>query len=59
MILESALIPIPSEIIMPISGFLVSTGKLSSTGIILAGSFGNLVGSVVTYYLDIRLGRAF
>lgn len=59
MILESALIPIPSEIIMPFSGFLVSSGKLGSVGVILAGSLGNLVGSVITYYLGIRLGRAF
>jgi membrane protein DedA with SNARE-associated domain len=59
MILESALIPIPSEIIMPFSGFLVTTGKLGSIGVILAGSFGNLVGSILTYYLGIRLGRAF
>jgi membrane protein DedA with SNARE-associated domain len=59
MILESALIPIPSEIIMPFSGFLASTGKLGSVGVILAGSLGNLVGSVMTYYLGIRLGRAF
>jgi membrane protein DedA with SNARE-associated domain len=59
MILESALIPIPSEIIMPFSGFLVSTGKLGSVAVILAGSLGNLVGSVITYYLGIRLGRAF
>ena len=59
MILESALLPIPSEIIMPFSGFLASTGKLGSVGVILAGSLGNLVGSVITYYLGIRLGRAF
>jgi membrane protein DedA with SNARE-associated domain len=59
MILESALIPIPSEIIMPFSGFLAATGKLGSVGVVLAGSFGNLVGSILTYYLGIRLGRAF
>ena len=59
MVLESALIPIPSEIIMPFSGFLASTGKLSSVGVILAGSFGNLIGSMITYYIGIRLGRAF
>jgi membrane protein DedA with SNARE-associated domain len=59
MILESALIPIPSEIIMPFSGFLASTGKLSYIGIVLAGSFGNLVGSILTYYLGIYLGRKF
>jgi membrane protein DedA with SNARE-associated domain len=59
MILESALIPIPSEIIMPFSGFLASTGKLSSVGVVLAGTFGNLVGSILTYYLGINVGRAF
>ncbi len=57
MILESALIPIPSEVIMPYSGFLVSVGKLGSVGVVLAGSFGNLVGSIATYYLGLRLGR--
>jgi membrane protein DedA with SNARE-associated domain len=59
MILESALIPIPSEIIMPFSGFLVSAGKMGAAGVILAGSFGNLVGSVATYFLGIKLGRVF
>src|SRR5919108_3378823 len=59
MILESALIPIPSEIIMPFSGFLVSAGKMGVVGVILAGSFGNLVGSIATYFLGIKLGRAF
>ncbi len=59
MILESALIPIPSEIIMPFSGFLAATGKIGLTGVILAGSFGNLVGSIATYLLGIKLGRVF
>lgn len=57
MIVESALIPVPSEIIMPFSGFLVSSGKLSVVPTILAGSFGNLVGSVLTYYLGLKVGR--
>src|SRR5919202_2563961 len=59
MVLESALIPIPSEIIMPFSGFLASTGALDPLSIILAGSFGNLVGSVATYYFGLKIGRAF
>lgn len=58
MLLESALIPIPSEIIMPFSGFLVAGGKLSPAGVVMAGSLGNLAGSVITYYLGIRVGRA-
>ena len=59
MILESALIPIPSEIIMPFSGFLSSTGRLDPFLVTLSGSVGNVVGSVLTYYLGIRAGRKF
>jgi membrane protein DedA with SNARE-associated domain len=57
MVIESAMIPIPSEIIMPFSGFLVATGKLSFFEVVLAGSFGNLIGSIITYYLGIKIGR--
>lgn len=58
MVLDSALIPIPSEIIMPFSGFLVSNGKLELIPTILAGSIGNLVGSILAYYLGLKVGRA-
>lgn len=51
MALESALIPIPSEITMPFSGFLASTGKLSLVAVILVGTLANLVGSYIAYYL--------
>ena len=57
MVLESALIPIPSEIIMPFSGFLVSENKLDFTATVLAGSVGNLVGSIATYYLGQKIRR--
>lgn len=57
MVVESAMIPIPSEIIMPFSGFLVAAGKLSFFEVVLAGSFGNLIGSIITYYLGIKIGR--
>ncbi|MER5176073.1 MAG: DedA family protein [Candidatus Nitrosocosmicus sp.] len=57
MVVESAMIPIPSEIIMPFSGFLVAAGKLSFVEVVLAGSFGNLIGSIITYYLGIKIGR--
>lgn len=59
MLLESACIPIPSEIIMPFSGFLASTGKLSLWGITLAGAFGNLIGAVITYAIGYYGGRPF
>lgn len=57
MIAESALIPIPSEIIMPFSGYLVSTGKFNPILTIIAGSVGNLVGSLIAYTIGIKLGR--
>ena len=57
MVAESALIPIPSEIIMPFSGYLAFTGKLNPVLIILAGSIGNLVGSLIAYLVGVKLGR--
>lgn len=59
MIAESALIPIPSEVIMPFSGFLASTGKFNVILVILAGSIGNLVGSWIAYFVGSKLGREF
>ena len=59
MIAESALIPIPSEIIMPFSGYLVFTGKMNPIFVILAGSIGNLVGSLIAYFIGVKLGREF
>src|SRR5919112_1326261 len=57
MVAESAMIPIPSEIIMPFSGFLVASEKLSFIEVVVAGSFGNLLGSIITYFLGIKVGR--
>lgn len=51
MTLESALIPIPSEITMPFSGFLASTGVLSVWPIIIVGTIANLAGSLIAYYI--------
>ncbi|OGD84331.1 hypothetical protein A2165_00030 [Candidatus Curtissbacteria bacterium RBG_13_40_7] len=49
MALESALIPIPSEVIMPFSGFLVSEGRFDLWAIVLVGALGNLFGSWIAY----------
>lgn len=53
--LESALIPIPSEVTMPFSGFLASQGSLNLWMIIVVGTIANLVGSLVAYYLGFFL----
>lgn len=49
MTLESALIPIPSEVTMPFAGYLVTTGQFSFVGVVLVGALGNLVGSWIGY----------
>lgn len=59
MALESANIPIPSEIIMPFSGYLASRGQFSFFAIVIAGAIGNLVGSIASYYLGSWGGRRF
>ena len=51
MAIESALIPLPSEIIMPFSGFLVSHGQFDFWLVGLSGAFGNVLGSWVAYAL--------
>ena len=57
MTLESACIPLPSEVIMPFAGFVVNEGKLSLIGITLVGTLGNLIGSLITYYVGLKGGR--
>ena len=59
MALESALIPIPSEIVMPFAGFLVSSGQFNLWYVVLAGTLGNLVGSLVAYFIGLYFGRGF
>ncbi|MDP1689489.1 MAG: DedA family protein [bacterium] len=51
MALESANIPIPSEVIMPFAGFLVVQGSFNFWLVVFIGAFGNLAGSLVSYYL--------
>lgn len=59
MAIESACIPLPSEIIMPFSGYLVSQGQFTLFGITLAGALGSVIGSVLAYWVGIWGGRPF
>ncbi|HXJ17480.1 MAG TPA: DedA family protein [Candidatus Polarisedimenticolia bacterium] len=59
MAIESACIPLPSEIIMPFSGYLVTTGQFTMLGVTLAGAIGNVLGSIVAYYAGVWGGRPF
>jgi len=57
MLVESAGIPMPSEVIMPFAGFLVVSGKLGFWQIVFIGAFGNLAGSLLAYWIGIKGGR--
>jgi len=57
MTLESACIPLPSEVIMPFAGFAVYQGKLTLLGITVVGALGNLLGSLIAYFIGLKGGR--
>jgi membrane protein DedA with SNARE-associated domain len=58
MALESTLVPVPSEIVIPPAAYLaVSQGHLSLSGIVLAGTAGSWVGAALMYWLARGLGR--
>lgn len=55
--IESACIPLPSEIIMPFSGYLVFTGRFDLMWVAVAGAIGCNAGSLVAYYMGSWGGR--
>lgn len=57
MAIESACIPLPSEIIMPFSGYLVSTGQMNLWLVGIAGAVGCVLGSLVAYWVGMYGGR--
>jgi len=59
MALESCNIPIPSEVILPYAGFLANQGLLSWHLAALVGALACLFGSIISYWLGLKLGRPF
>ena len=57
MAIESACIPLPSEVIMPFSGYLVATGRFELNLVAIAGALGCLLGSYVAYWIGASGGR--
>lgn len=59
MALESACIPLPSEVVMPFSGALAFKGVFSFWAVVFAGTIGNLIGSILAWYVGLKGGRPF
>src|SRR5216110_3712511 len=57
MAMESSIIPIPSEIVIPPAAFLAAGGNLSMPGVILAGTIGSYVGAAIGYWICRFIGR--
>jgi membrane protein DedA with SNARE-associated domain len=57
MAIESACIPLPSEVIMPFSGYLVYTGRFNLWWVAVAGAVGCVVGSLIAYWVGMYGGR--
>jgi membrane protein DedA with SNARE-associated domain len=51
MMLESMVVPVPSEFVMPFAGFLVSQGNFNFILVIVASSLGSITGSIIFYYI--------
>jgi membrane protein DedA with SNARE-associated domain len=59
MAIESACIPLPSEIILPFTGYMVYLGHFNLAQATLAAVLGNLFGGLVAYYIGVWGGRPF
>lgn len=55
MLLGNANIPIPSEIIMTFSGFLVGVGKFQFWSVVFVGALGDIIGSLISYFAADRI----
>jgi membrane protein DedA with SNARE-associated domain len=57
--LESTLIPIPSEVVMPFAGYMASQGKFSLPVILVINSTGAMLGSGICYWIGVVGGKPF
>lgn len=55
--LENLFPPIPSEVILPLAGFLTGQGRFSFVLVLIASTLGSLVGALILYAIGVALGR--
>ena len=54
MVLESSSLPVPSEVVLPFSGYLVSTGQLNFWETVLVATTAAIIGSLIDYYIGLK-----
>jgi len=57
MVLESATLPVPSEVVLPLAGYVVYQGNMQFWLAVFVASVGSLVGTLIDYYIGYFLGR--
>jgi membrane protein DedA with SNARE-associated domain len=56
-LLENVVPPIPSEVVLPLAGYVAAQGQLALAGVIVASTIGSTAGALPVYYAGQRLGR--
>lgn len=59
MAMESMVLPVPSEAVMPFAGFLIVSGDFTFAGVILFSTVGSIIGSLISYWMGWYGGRPF
>jgi membrane protein DedA with SNARE-associated domain len=59
MAMESSILPVPSEIVIPPAAYWASQGHYNIVLVVLAGTLGSYVGAMVMYFVSRRFGRPF
>jgi membrane protein DedA with SNARE-associated domain len=57
MAIESSVLPLPSELVMPPAGYLVSQGHMNAALAIAAGTLGSVLGALLNYLLAVTVGE--
>lgn len=56
-LVETIFPPIPSEVVLPLAGYLSDRGRLSLAGVLVAATLGSVLGALILYGAGARLGR--
>lgn len=59
MAIESSVLPLPSELVMPPAGYWVAKGRMNLWFVLGAGTLGSVLGALANYWVAMVLGRAF
>src|SRR5919198_6127938 len=57
MAMESSIFPVPSEVVIPPAAFWANQGRFNFWGVVLAGTVGSYIGSAITYWVSLWVGR--